>query len=178
MRKIVVLFICLLSVPYLQAQNDEGTSSPAKERVQDVPLPDFFPPEDLTGPPFRPEEYLRPPGPETDKFLAEFVKMAATLGMIIGLILLVAWFLKRMVNTRLEQANEASAIRVVERRAISPKTTIYLLELENKGIIVAESQSGVTYLGDYDANVLAEDSTQKLPSAFNRLLSKRGDTKE
>ena len=97
--------------------------------------------------------------------------MMATLGLIISLILIVAWFLKRMLNSRQEQANATSLIKVIERRSLSPKTAIYLLEIEGKSVLISESHNGVTHLTDYNTPEEKEE-TQPLPSAFNKLLDK------
>lgn len=110
---------------------------------------DFSPPKDLKGPVFPIEELIEEPSQDTNLFLSEFIKMTATLVLIIALIFIFAWFLKRMVNTRIEQANSTSLIQVVERRTISQKTSVYLLNVEGKGIVMAESPSGITFLGNY-----------------------------
>ena len=77
------------------------------------------------------------------------MNMMATLGLIIGLILLVAWFLKRFVNSRMEQMNESSQVQIIERRTLSPKAMLYIIEIDNRRIILAESMQGVTRIADY-----------------------------
>lgn len=134
------------------------------------PLPDFSPPKDLSGPVFPIEDVVGKPGPATDKFISEFISMLATLGLIISLILIVAWFLKRMVNSRQDQANETSIIKVVERRSLSPKTAVYLLEIEGKSLIIAESVNGVTRLVDYDSPIEEDEKPSPIPSSFKKIL--------
>lgn len=84
--------------------------------------------------------------------MTELLSMLATLGLVIGLILIAAWFLKRFANARLEQVNNTSAIKVTERRSLSPKTVLYLLELEGKAILIAESHNGVTSLATFKSD--------------------------
>jgi flagellar biogenesis protein FliO len=169
MKKIISIFatvLCLLNnTSYGEETAAESTTSPTEHPAK---VPNFSPPKDLSGPIFPPEDLIGQPNPETNKFLTEFVNMMATLGLIISLILIVAWFLKRMLNARQDVANTTSLIKVVERRALSPKTVIYLLDIEGKSIIISESQNGVTRLADYTA--MAEEETKQLPSAFNKLL--------
>lgn len=148
------------------------TPIPTEQQNQRPPkTPDFSPP-DLDGPIFPLEDVIGEPNPDTNRFLSEFISMVATLGLIISLILIFAWFLKRMVNTRQEQANETSIIKMIERRSLSPKTAIYLLEIEGKSLIIAESPSGVTRLSEYDTPEEKEAEPHKMPSAFNKILEK------
>lgn len=54
---------------------------------------------------------------------------------MLGLILLFGisyWMLKRLGRTRYKSHNHYKAIKVLEKRPISPKTTLYLLELAGK----------------------------------------------
>jgi flagellar biogenesis protein FliO len=137
------------------------------------PAPDFSPPKDLSGPVFPIEDVIGKPGPASDKFLSEFISMLATLGLIIALILIVAWFLKRMVNARQDQANETSIIKVLERRSLSPKTAIYLLDVEGKSLIIAESVNGVTHLVNYNTSEDEEGKHSEIPSPFKKILEQK-----
>lgn len=167
----LLAILCLLQeisfaadLPSVETQNEMQGQPIAKE-------PDFLPPKDLSGPVFSFEDIYGEPSPaDNSRFWTEVVNMMATLGLIISLILIAAWFLKRMLNTRQEQVNTTSIIKVIERRGLSPKTAVYLLEIEGKSIVIAESQNGVTVLGNYDSPVDEEAETPKTPSAFNRLL--------
>ncbi len=80
---------------------------------------------------------------ETHNFASEFTQMLSVLGMMIGALLLVAWVLKRIMNTRIQQINETSTIRILERRHLAPKSAIYLVEVEGKKIVIAESPAGI-----------------------------------
>lgn len=87
---------------------------------------------------------------DTDHFMHEFINMLTTLGIIVAFVLIATWFLKKMFNTRIEQLNTNSVVKVIERRVLNPKTTIFLLEIKGRGLIVAESANGLTHLGDFD----------------------------
>ncbi len=97
----------------------------------------------LTEPPAEP-----PAEPSTERFFYEFLRMMGMLGILLALLLLVSWFLKRMLNTRMEQINSSSPIKILDRRTLSPKTVLFVLDVHGKKCIIAESHNGVTYLGD------------------------------
>ncbi|HEV8052406.1 MAG TPA: flagellar biosynthetic protein FliO [Parachlamydiaceae bacterium] len=183
MKKSIKNIYILLAVLFLAqgiafAADTSPAETPTEQQgLHKAKVPDFSPPTDLTGPVFPFEDIYGEPAPETNRFWSEVVNMMATLGLIISLILIVAWFLKRMLNTRQEQVNTTSIIKVIERRALSPKTVIYLLEIEGKSMVISESQNGVTYLTNYNSPV-DEEEVKKLPSAFNKLLNQgRTDSK-
>lgn len=90
--------------------------------------------------------------PQIDQFYYEFIKMMVMLGVVIAFLLLIMWFLKRMFNTRIEQLNSTSLIKIVERRNLTPKTSLYVLEIGNKNYVIAESHNGVTLVSQTRSN--------------------------
>lgn len=77
---------------------------------------------------------------------AAFAKMFITL---IALILLMAgtfWFLRRLVRTRQLRGSSKMSIQVLEKRMISSKSMLYLIEVEGQKILLAESQSEIRRL--------------------------------
>lgn len=81
-----------------------------------------------------------------DDFFKKFINMLTTLGLILALLLFIVWFLKRCLTTHIEKGNQESLIKVLEKRMLSPKTTLYFLEVKNKEVVLAESINGVTLL--------------------------------
>lgn len=88
------------------------------------------------------------PPPANDNFFYEFAKMIFMLGIVIGLLMLVMWVLKRMMNARFEQLSEGDNIHVVERRYLSQYTTLYVIDLPGKRIVCAESHHQTTLLAE------------------------------
>lgn len=174
MKQSFCLVILTLTLPIIAFAADAVPAAPTIEHTAPQ-TPDFTPPKDLNGAPFPIEDILGHPPAENNKFMEEFVKMIATLGIVIALILIVAWFLKRMVNAKLEQGNADSSIKVIERRAISQKTMVYLLDVGGKGIALAESHQGVTFLGNFPAPGLegAEEPSAELPPPFAKILNNK-----
>lgn len=79
-------------------------------------------------------------------YWSEFFRMLLILSAIIALLLFSSWFLKRLMNTRLEQINKLNAIKVLEKRVLSQKAVAYLLEVQGKQLVVGESPAGLQCL--------------------------------
>ena len=168
-RRLVLIFSCLVSLSLFAADPSPTPTAPSS-----IEMPAH--PETKTEPVFPIEDLIGKPTKETDRFLSEFVSMLATLGLVLALILFIAWFLKRMVNAKIEEANLTSSIKIIDKRNISPKTSVYMIEVNGKGIIVAESQNGVASLGTYPTDNEDDEmvvSEQKLPRSFEDLLKKQ-----
>jgi flagellar protein FliO/FliZ len=84
---------------------------------------------------------------ESDDFQAKFINMLVMLALLIGLMIAASWMIKRMMKTRTTQLNTSSSIKVLETRYLSPRSTLYLLEINGKGLLVGESHTGITSLG-------------------------------
>jgi flagellar biogenesis protein FliO len=113
---------------------------------------------------------LKPDDKEGDRFLSEFMNMLTTLGIIVVIILMATWFLKRMVSGKIQQLNTTSLVKVIERRILSPKTSLYLLDIEGKGVILAESSNGVVSLGNFD---VAQTDPSQQPMAFKEIMKNK-----
>lgn len=121
-------------------------------------------------PPY-PYEDLRSGDPiPTEDFTGELFKMLAVLGLILGGMLLVSWLIRYMMNMRMEQANVTSEIKILERRMISPKSSVYLIDIHGARFAVSESLNGITLLGSVEhpdfKQVLENLPVQKLPDSF------------
>ena len=93
-------------------------------------------------------ELIAPAGvpEETGKFMGEFIKVMAAVGVMVVALLFLSWSTRKMMNVKIQQANETSALKILEKRVISPKTTLYQLEFEGRSVLMAESTNGVTLL--------------------------------
>ena len=85
-----------------------------------------------------------------------FFKMFATLLVLIALFILTIWCLRKLIRHKFEKGNNTQTIQIVEKRMISPKTILYLLEIEGKQILIAESQ--------LEVRQIAIESTSITPS--------------
>ena len=79
----------------------------------------------------------------------EFSRMMMILGFILGVVLLLAWLLRGFLNKRIKQINQTNIIKVLERRNLSQKSMIYLVEIYNKQYLIGDSSAGgVQFLAD------------------------------
>ncbi|MDN3506454.1 MAG: flagellar biosynthetic protein FliO [Simkaniaceae bacterium] len=69
-----------------------------------------------------------------------FTKMMLTLLALIILIVISVWMLRRISHGRMKQMNYGRAIKVIERRPLSAKSVLYLVEISGKKVVIAESQ--------------------------------------
>ena len=87
---------------------------------------------------------------EGDRFVTELMNMLFVLGAIVAAMLMVTWILKKIMSTRLGHGNVASEIKVLEQRALSPKSILYLIEVQGKKIVIADSPQGMTRIAELD----------------------------
>lgn len=83
---------------------------------------------------------------ESDTFQVKFFNMLFILILLIGFMMLASWALKRMMKTKMTQLNTANSIKILETRYLSPRATLYLLEVQDQVFLIAESPTSVTYL--------------------------------
>lgn len=81
---------------------------------------------------------------------ATFIKMMLTFGALIFLLFGTYWFIKRLIRFRLEKGVGNGSIYVVEKKMISPKTILYLVEVDNKKVLLAESHLEIKRLESFE----------------------------
>ncbi|MCB1114475.1 MAG: flagellar biosynthetic protein FliO [Chlamydiia bacterium] len=85
---------------------------------------------------------------QTSRFFYEFIKMLGVLGIMVAVLLGLSWYMRRLTGQRFEKVNDESLIKVIDRRSISQKTIIYLLEVEGKSLVVGETPQGLVRLSE------------------------------
>ena len=112
------------------------------------------------------DEITKEDAQNDNRFLKEFFKMLLMLGLLVGALLLITWIFKRTMSTRMDQMNVTSAIKILERRSLTPKSVVYLVEVYGRSIVFAESPSGITALAD-----ITSQEREKHPS-FQEVLDR------
>ncbi len=83
---------------------------------------------------------------EGQSFESKFFHMLLILGLLIAFMIIASWALKRMMKSRVTQINTSSSIKVLETRYLSPRATLYLIEVEEETFLIAESPHAITLL--------------------------------
>lgn len=120
-RILSVLFLACCSIA--QAQIEPPVPIEQHNEVQDQTNKDLF--DNMQGPP---------------TYKGAFVKMMVTLLGLIVLIVISVWMLRRISHGRMKQMNYGREIKILERRPLSAKSVLYLVEIGGKKVVVAESQ--------------------------------------
>ncbi|MBS0626483.1 MAG: flagellar biosynthetic protein FliO [Verrucomicrobia bacterium] len=76
--------------------------------------------------------------PPTD-YASAIIHMLLTIVAIIVLLFASIWYIRRLIQNRLQKGVGEQAIQILEKRMISPKTMLYLVEVEGKKTLIAES---------------------------------------
>ena len=90
---------------------------------------------------------------QTSRFTYEFIKMFVILGGMVAVLLAISWYMKRLTNKKFERGNDESLIKVVERRSLSARSIVYLLDVEGKSFVIGETPHGLVKLGEYHQEV-------------------------
>lgn len=128
----VYLFVLSSSLLAAQTPNTPQSEEPAPE-------------------PTVPSEPAQPESAQiTSSYQSSFVKMMITLVALLVLIVLSVWMLRRISHGRFKQLNYNRTIKVLERRPLSAKSILYLIQVGEKKILVSESQLEVRSLTAVD----------------------------
>ena len=103
--------------------------------------PDSPAPQDLPVAPLTPSPSDMVPGYE-----GAFLKMFLTLLALVVGIFVTIWILRKMSQGRWSQGNGARAIKIIEKRPLSPKTMLYVIDVDGQQAVIAESQLEVKYI--------------------------------
>lgn len=76
----------------------------------------------------------------TKTYESAFIKMILSLIGILIFVFIVFFLFKKFASSRIKQSNHFRTIKLLEKRAISPKSMLYLVEIGGKKILLAESQ--------------------------------------
>ena len=130
--KFLIPFILVASTAFSQTTPPPATPAPVEPPLESLP-PEF-------------REVAEEEKKNGDAFTSGLLKMLMTLGMMIALIYIISYMLKKAMNKNQMRVNETSGIKILESRSLSQRTAIYLVEIEGKEYVLAESTNGVTLL--------------------------------
>ena len=94
------------------------------------------------------------PGPSIEEMQTGYQKSVWQIGLTFLVILvagiIVYWLYKRFSQSRTLAANSTKTIKILERRPLSPKSILYLVEIGDKQVVIAESQHTITTVKHLD----------------------------
>lgn len=79
-------------------------------------------------------------------FLSSFIQMIAALSVVIGLIFITRHFSGKLLKTSAVGRPGPRHIRLVETRALSPKSSLILVEVGGEYLLLASTESGLSLL--------------------------------
>lgn len=92
----------------------------------------------------------------TQRYESSIFRVFLSLFGLIALVGISFWLFRRLLRARSSSTNSKS-IEILERKPLSPKTMIYLVEVEGKKVLLAESHLDVKRLVHW-----SEEETQEL----------------
>lgn len=132
-----ILFLCMTAVGPLFA--DEAPQKPAL-------------PMDQTKEDFYNHPFMHSESPSQDHFMNEFLNMLVVLTFTLVAMVAIAWSLKRFLYRRLQQVNMGSGIRIEEQRSLSPRSTLYVVEIEGTRLLLGETATSVVRLAQISSH--------------------------
>lgn len=86
----------------------------------------------------------------TKDYESAFIKMILFLVGLLILVFTVFFIFKKFSHARMQHNNHFRMIKVLEKRPISPKSMLYLVEIGGKKILLSESQLEVRHISHLD----------------------------
>jgi len=137
------LFLLLLSLSLSVVHaNTKDTHKEEKHIEETSPIP--------TEDPSTPE--LPSSKEMTDSYQDAFIRMLLSLVGILILVLGTFWILKKL-NKGKFRLGSSSRIHVLEKKSLSSKTVLYIVEIHGKEVLIAESQLEVRNLTEIDPEI-------------------------
>ena len=86
----------------------------------------------------------------TESVETAFIKTIVVLVGLLILVILTVWMFKKISHGRLRSFNYMKSIKILEKRPLSPKSMLYLVEVGGKQVLLAESQLQVKSVATLD----------------------------
>ncbi|GAB4190211.1 MAG: hypothetical protein Tsb0015_11230 [Simkaniaceae bacterium] len=131
-----------------EAKSTQATDQDTSDKQQDQ--------EDTlieTKPPVLEKKDFLPDHKETapvDSYEKTFMQTLLVLIGLLVLILLGVWLIRKFSGGRMRQFNTGKTIKILERRPLSHKSMLYLVDIRGRQFLIAESQLEVTRISSLD----------------------------
>lgn len=101
--------------------------------------------------------------PERDLF-GELWHMLSMLGLVFLVLLVLLWLSKRFLASRMAPIDKENSIHVLEKHALSMKSTLYLIEIDGARWLIGESPTELTSFGRLDGRLDFQSHMQRTQS--------------
>lgn len=136
-KKWLALVICMLYLPFGFSEDSNAHPLPL-QTTEETKMPDPFDGVD---------------------YKTAFFKTLLWIICILAAVFFLLWLLKRLSNKRFLSLNHNNYVKIIEKRPLSPKTLLYVIEIGHKHFLIAESQLEVRLLSSIQQESLqGEDS--------------------
>lgn len=153
MRYFCLILCFLFSLPLMSNEEHIKALAAITEQLstqKQQPTPDQSPATPAPLSPMPMEETVPELNAATSTYEAAFLKMVLVLIGILAFIFIVFFIFKRFAATRIKQSNHSRTIKILEKRAISPKSMLYLIEIGGQKMLIAESQLEIRPISNLD----------------------------
>lgn len=76
----------------------------------------------------------------TKEYEGSFIRVLASIVGVILLVIATFWILKKLGRGGFGKSGSSKTIQILERRPLSPKTVLFLVQIDNKRVLLSESQ--------------------------------------
>lgn len=89
---------------------------------------------------------------------ASFTRMWITIAAALILLFVTLWLLRRFKTGHFKKiGGSSSTFTIIERKTLSPKTMLYIVEINNRRLLISESQIEVRTLTSEDLSILEKN---------------------
>lgn len=85
----------------------------------------------------------------SEQFAPLFTKMLVMLCLLLAILYVAAWAMKRVMDSRWQGAKSSDSIQILEKRMLHAKAGLYLIQVDNQKMLAVESPSGFQPLGQW-----------------------------
>lgn len=86
----------------------------------------------------------------TESYENAFIKMLVTLVVLVILIFFTVWMLRRLSQGRFRMLGRGETMKIIDRKPLSAKTMLYVIEVKGKEMLIVESQLEVRRLMSFE----------------------------
>ncbi|UCC43417.1 MAG: flagellar biosynthetic protein FliO [Candidatus Zixiibacteriota bacterium] len=102
------------------------------------------------------------------------LKMISALVVVIILVYLGLYLLKRLMSSRQRRSGRKALLEVIQSTYVGPKKTVSLIRVADRSVLVGVTDAQISILTEMDADetavILAGESEKEEPGSFARLL--------